>query len=116
MSGRILAVESSCDETAVAVVERGRRIVASVVASVVMRAEVQADPANLGARLALGRALAASHQYEPALAQLLEIIKLDAGYEDDAARKAMLDLFEVMGPRDPLTQTYRRALAQYLFK
>ena len=31
--GRILAVESSCDETAVAVVERGRRIVASVIAS-----------------------------------------------------------------------------------
>lgn len=33
MSGRILAVESSCDETAVAVVEEGRRIVSSVVAS-----------------------------------------------------------------------------------
>ncbi len=33
MSGRILAVETSCDETAVAVVERGRRIVANVVAS-----------------------------------------------------------------------------------
>jgi len=32
-SGRILAVESSCDETAVAVVEHGRRIVSSVVAS-----------------------------------------------------------------------------------
>ena len=32
-SGRILAVESSCDETAVAVVERGRRIISSVVAS-----------------------------------------------------------------------------------
>ncbi len=32
-SGRILAVESSCDETAVAVVEGGRRIVTSVVAS-----------------------------------------------------------------------------------
>lgn len=31
--GRILAIESSCDETAVAVVERGRRIVSSVVAS-----------------------------------------------------------------------------------
>ncbi len=31
--GLILAVESSCDETAVAVVQRGRRIVASVVAS-----------------------------------------------------------------------------------
>jgi N6-L-threonylcarbamoyladenine synthase len=32
-SGRIVAVETSCDETAVAVVEGGRRIVASVVAS-----------------------------------------------------------------------------------
>ncbi len=31
--GRILSVESSCDETAVAVVERGRRIVANVIAS-----------------------------------------------------------------------------------
>ena len=33
VSGRILAVETSCDETAVAVVENGRRIVANVVAS-----------------------------------------------------------------------------------
>ena len=33
MNGRILSVESSCDETAVAVVENGRRIVTSVVAS-----------------------------------------------------------------------------------
>ena len=31
--GRILAIETSCDETAVAVVERGRRIHADVVAS-----------------------------------------------------------------------------------
>src|SRR3954453_16711028 len=32
-AGLVLAVESSCDETAVAIVERGRRIVANVVAS-----------------------------------------------------------------------------------
>ncbi len=32
-TGRILAIETSCDETAVAVVENGRRIVANVVAS-----------------------------------------------------------------------------------
>src|SRR4051794_26038173 len=32
-TGRILAVETSCDETAVAVVDNGRRIVANVVAS-----------------------------------------------------------------------------------
>ena len=33
MTGRLLAIESSCDETAVAVVEHGRRIVSNVVAS-----------------------------------------------------------------------------------
>jgi N6-L-threonylcarbamoyladenine synthase len=33
VSGLVLSVESSCDETAVAIVERGRRIVANVVAS-----------------------------------------------------------------------------------
>ena len=33
MSGLVLSVETSCDETAVAVVEDGRRIVASVIAS-----------------------------------------------------------------------------------
>ena len=32
-TGRILAVETSCDETAVAVVDNGRRIVTNVVAS-----------------------------------------------------------------------------------
>ena len=36
MSGLVLSVESSCDETAVAVVDGGRRIVASVVASQVV--------------------------------------------------------------------------------
>jgi putative thioredoxin len=81
-----------------------------------LRARAEADPDDLGARLELGRALAASGQHEPALAELLEIVKRDARFEDEAARKAMLDLFEVLGPHEPLTQSYRRALAKYLFR
>jgi N6-L-threonylcarbamoyladenine synthase len=51
VSGRILAVESSCDETAVAVVERGRRIVSSVVASqVALHAETGGIVPEVAAR------------------------------------------------------------------
>ncbi len=51
MSGRILAVESSCDETAVAVVERGRRIVTGIVASqVALHAETGGIVPEVAAR------------------------------------------------------------------
>ncbi len=50
-TGRILAVESSCDETAVAVVEGGRRIVSSVVASqVVLHSETGGIVPEVAAR------------------------------------------------------------------
>jgi N6-L-threonylcarbamoyladenine synthase len=50
-SGRILAVETSCDETAVAVVENGRRIVTNVVASqVALHAQTQGIVPEVAAR------------------------------------------------------------------
>ena len=50
-SGRILAIETSCDETAVAVVERGRRIHADVVASqVALHAETGGIVPEVAAR------------------------------------------------------------------
>ncbi|MFV2062659.1 MAG: tRNA (adenosine(37)-N6)-threonylcarbamoyltransferase complex transferase subunit TsaD [Chloroflexota bacterium] len=49
--GRILAVESSCDETAVAVIERGRRIISSVVASqVALHSETRGIVPEVAAR------------------------------------------------------------------
>ncbi|MDQ3491850.1 MAG: tRNA (adenosine(37)-N6)-threonylcarbamoyltransferase complex transferase subunit TsaD [Chloroflexota bacterium] len=51
MSGRILAIETSCDETAVAVVEEGGRIVANVVASqVALHAETGGIVPEVAAR------------------------------------------------------------------
>jgi putative thioredoxin len=80
------------------------------------RAVVAADPGSLEARLALGRALAAAGQYGAALPELLAVVKQDAGLEDQAARRAMLDVFEVLGRDHPLTLEFRSELARALYK
>jgi len=81
-----------------------------------LRARVVAEPGDLAARLALGRALAAAGRYEEALAGLLECVRRDPGFEDGAARKAMLDIFALLGPEDPLTGRFRGELARALFR
>ncbi|MGH8936791.1 MAG: thioredoxin [Acidimicrobiia bacterium] len=65
-------------------------------------------------RLRLAQALASGGEFEPALDHLLSVVRA-RGEKRDEARQAMLDIFEVLGNEHPLTQTYRRALANELF-
>ena len=81
-----------------------------------LRARVAANLADLDARLQLGRVLAARRKYDDALAELLEVVRRDPRFADEAARKAMLDVFEVLGPRHELTDRYRRELSSALFR
>lgn len=53
--------------------------------------------------------------YAQALEQLLEIMKRDRAYKDDAARKGLLSLFEMLGAENPLTGEYRRKMSLLLF-
>lgn len=75
------------------------------------------DPATLAKRLAAdehdseARYQTAIHQvlqqdYEGALQILLELMRDDRGYGDDAARKTMLKIFDLLG-EDPLAARYR---------
>lgn len=72
------------------------------------------DPENSDIKIELAMALAARAEYEPALDRLLEVIRA-RGDAKEEARKAMLDVFEVLGDGHPLTTTYRRELANALF-
>lgn len=80
-----------------------------------LRARVNADPNDLDARLALGRVLAGHDRHEEALAELLEVVRRNPRHADEAARKAMLDVFEILGD-NPLVDRYRSDLAKALFR
>ncbi|MCB1909420.1 MAG: tetratricopeptide repeat protein [Rhodocyclaceae bacterium] len=79
-----------------------------------LEARVAADPDDLSSRLALGRRLAADERWEDALDMLLEVVRRNRGFEDDAGRRAMLDVFDLMPPRHPAVRAYRARLAQLI--
>ena len=68
------------------------------------------DPGDLDARFALASAHAAALEWEPALAELLELVKRSRKFRDDGARRAMLVIFDHLGPQHPLVSDYRRQL------
>ncbi|HPH27046.1 MAG TPA: tetratricopeptide repeat protein [Pseudomonadota bacterium] len=70
----------------------------------------QQDPSDAVARYALASAQARRGEFAPALENLLELVVSHRRYREDAGRKAMLALFQFLGPTQEVTQEFRRRL------
>lgn len=76
---------------------------------------VDQNPADHQSRFDLAVGLAARGKKEDALAHLLEIVRRQRTWNEEAARKQLVQLFDAWGPKDPLTLEGRRKLSSLLF-
>ena len=81
----------------------------------VLRARLAGDAADHQARYELALALDAKCDRQGAIDELLELIRRERKWNEDAARKQLLVMFEAMGPTDPRTIDARRRLSGLLF-
>ncbi len=88
---------------------------APVGATAELEAKVAANPKDHQARIDLALALYAAGNKEAATDQLLESIAIDRKWNEEAARKELLKLFEAMGHVDPVTIEARKKLSSILF-
>jgi putative thioredoxin len=80
-----------------------------------LEAAVAANPADNQARFDLAVALNARGEREKAADHLLAIVKRDRQWNDDAARKQLVQFFEAWGLMDPAAVSARRKLSALLF-
>ena len=80
-----------------------------------LAAKVEQEPANHQARFDLALALIANGDREAGLDHLLDIMRRNRQWNEDGARKQIVQLFEAWGPKDPLTIDGRRRLSSVLF-
>ncbi len=80
-----------------------------------LEARLAADPNDYQARYDLATALNASGEREAAAEALLEIMKRNRTWNEDAARLQLLKFFEAWGSDEPVVATARRRLSSILF-
>jgi putative thioredoxin len=80
-----------------------------------LQSRLAADGDDHGARLDLATLLFLRGGTADAVQQLLEVIRKDRDWQDQAARKQLIKFFDALGPKHPDTITGRRQLSSVLF-
>jgi putative thioredoxin len=80
-----------------------------------LEAKLLANPADHQARIDLATALAARGENGGAVEQLIESVRRDRNWNEQAARKQLVQFFEAWGPKDAATLDGRRKLSSLLF-
>ena len=113
-----LVPDASASETG-AGVAKARLTFAEVAASAPpsgdLERSIESDPGNCEARYALSARLAAQGEHEAALEQLLELLRINRTFRDDAARRGILAVFELLGTDNPLIGRYRARMSSLLY-
>ncbi len=79
-----------------------------------LRTRIAADAGDLTARLGLANRLALKQDHRGALEELLEVVRRDRAFQDDAGRKTMLQIFNLLGSDSDLVREFRGKLASLL--
>jgi putative thioredoxin len=74
------------------------------------------NPKDLEALMQKSRHLTAQGDYDDAMECLLAIMRIDRGFEDDAGRKGLLELFDMLGGEHPSAPQTVHAFTLILYK
>ena len=107
--------EKPAMQTAIMALELAERAAGSAGDLDAAQAAVHANPTDLQARQELAMALFASGDNAGAMGQLLESIRIDRGWNEDAARLQLLEFFNTLGAANPDVMSARRQLSTLLF-
>jgi putative thioredoxin len=80
-----------------------------------LRQRLQQNANDHEARYELASALFAAGQRAEAVDELLDLVKRDRKWNEEAARKQLVKFFEALGHADPLTVAARKRLSSILF-
>jgi putative thioredoxin len=80
-----------------------------------LEAAIAANPDNFEARLELAVLLNGTGKRAEATDQLIYVVRKNRGWNDEAARKQLVQFFEAWGPKDEATLQGRRKLSSVLF-
>jgi len=107
--------EEPAMQSAIAAVELAEKASESAGELDAAKAAVEADPNDLAARQEYALALYAIGANAEAMAQLLESIRIERGWNDDVARLQLLQFFATLGAANPDVIAARRKLSTLLF-
>jgi len=79
-----------------------------------LQAKLESDPNDTHTWYLAGIHYASAKEYEVALEAFINVIKLDKNFEENAARKAILQIFSLLGESGPLVNRYRVKMANAL--
>ena len=81
-----------------------------------LKLKLNKDPNNLNLRFELAEGYLSNNEVEKGFIELLEIFKLNPKWNDEAAKKKLLEFFDLLGPTDPNVLNARRKLSSLIFK